>query len=45
MYDPQLSVRDPQGVVVGQAGTDLEQDTLTGGLLICVEGSQIEMLP
>jgi hypothetical protein len=40
-----MAVIDPNGNVTARPGADLLQQHLPGGLLICTEGTQIEMLP
>jgi len=45
VFDPSMRVLDPTGKVAADVGDDLLAQYLSGGLLICTEGTQIEMMP
>ena len=44
VFGPTMTIQDSQGEVVASAGTDLQEQSRLGDLLICIEGDRIEML-
>jgi len=45
VFEPSLMVLAPNGTPVAKLGDDLLQPQIRGGLIVCTEGTQIEMIP